>query len=379
VDELSATTQSELAKFLPASAAAANPVDMVASAGPAEYRRSVEALLAAPEVESVIVIYTTIDSHRTEEILTAIQEGVRAGRRHGGKNKPVLLCTMAAAHPIQLNEAGETLPVYAFPEQAAKALGKVADYAAWRKSPEGMYPTYQDIDVRAARSFCQAIVEKRGDTWLTHAELQHLLGAFDLQGISGSIARTTEEAAAAARTAGFPVAIKMVSRDILHKTDVGGVRLDLRSEEAVRVAFTEITTQAAVSSPIEGVLVQPMLTGVETFMGLTQDPLFGPLVAFGSGGTTVEVFRDVIFRLAPLSDRDADEMLHGIRGVALLQGYRGRPAADLDALRDVLLRVSYLGDQIPELLELDFNPVIAFAPGKGCAIVDARARVGRKG
>ncbi len=372
VVELSPATRSALGEILPASAAAANPIDMIASAGPDQYQRSVETLLAAGEVDSLLVVYTPIERRRSKEILTAIQEGVRAGRRIGGKGKPVLVVTMASAQGIELNESGETLPVYAFPEQAARALGEAANHAAWRAAPAGTAPAYAEIDVRAARAFVQDIVRRRGDTWLDLEELRHLLGAFGLTAVPGSLARTAEEAVALARSAAAPVALKIVSPRILHKTEAGGVRLDLRTDEAVRDAFEQI----ARAGGGEPVLVQPMASGVETFVGLTEDPQFGPLVGFGLGGTAVEVFRDVVFRIAPLSDRDADDMLHGIRGVPLLEGHRGRPGADLPALRDLLLRVSYLGDQVPELLELDLNPVMAGPPGDGCEIVDARARVG---
>jgi acyl-CoA synthetase (NDP forming) len=148
----------------------------------------------------------------------------------------------------------------------------------------------------------------------------------------------------------------------------------------VRAAFGEMSSRLGDQgiTDIDGLLVQPMIAGVaETMIGLVADPLFGPLVAFGIGGVHVEVFRDVSFRIAPLTDRDADHLLRSIRGFPLLQGYRGHPPADIDALRDVVLRVSRLGQEIPEILEVDLNPVIALPPGQGCRIVDARARVGQ--
>ena len=162
---------------------------------------------------------------------------------------------------------------------------------------------------------------------------------------------------------GFPVVAKIASRRVQHKTDVGGVRLNLPNEDAVRRAFDDIVArakQAGVPRRMDGVLIQPMITGgVETMIGVAADPLFGPLVGFGLGGIHVEVLGDVRFRIAPLTDRDADELLHEIRGFPLLEGYRGHPAADVDALRDVLLRVSRLADEVPEIAELDLNPVIA--------------------
>jgi acyl-CoA synthetase (NDP forming) len=164
-----------------------------------------------------------------------------------------------------------------------------------------------------------------------------------------------------------------------HKSDIGGVRLNLATERAVRDAFEHIAAAArgvAPREPVDGVLIQPMIAGgVETMMGIAQDPLFGPLIAFGLGGIHVEILGDVRFRIAPLTDRDVDELLHEIKGFPLLQGYRGHAAADLGALRELLLRLSRLAEEVPEIAELDLNPVISLPPGHGCRVVDARIRV----
>jgi acyl-CoA synthetase (NDP forming) len=180
---------------------------------------------------------------------------------------------------------------------------------------------------------------------------------------------------------GYPVVAKLQARTLLHKSDVGAVQVNLTSERSVRAAYRDLSTLAAAHSPIdpdegEGVVIQPMIAGgVETMIGITDDPLFGPLVAFGLGGVHVEVLGDVRFRIAPLTDRDADALLRGIRGYRLLEGYRGHLPADLDGLRELLLRISRLAEDVPEISELDLNPVIALPPGNGCRIVDARMRV----
>jgi acyl-CoA synthetase (NDP forming) len=175
------------------------------------------------------------------------------------------------------------------------------------------------------------------------------------------------------------VAAKLASRSVTHKTDAGAVRLNLGSDAAVKSAYDEILARGralAGDSDIDGILVQPMITGgVETMIGVSFDPVFGPLIAFGLGGIHVEILGDVRFRIAPLTDRDADDLLREIRGVRLLQGYRGRPPADMEALRELLLRVSRLAVDVPEIVELDLNPVIAMAPGHGCRIVDVRIKV----
>ena len=313
-----------------------------------------------------MAIYTTIDSARTDEMLSGITEGVVEGRRRGFAGKPVVVCTMASANTAPLHAGTEILPVYEFPEQAARALAKAAAYAEWRSAPSGAFVSFTDMRVREARNLCRDIARTRGESWLTTQELHQLLHAADLQLAPAVLAHSADEAAALARVFGYPVVAKLASPKAVHKTEVGGVRLHLANEHAVRTAYAELCATASntLGGSLEGILIQPMVTnGTETLIGLSQDPMFGPLVAFGLGGTQVELFRDVGFRIAPLTERDADEMIHGVRGFPLLQGYRNKPPADLRALRDVLLKVSYLGAQIPELAELEFNPVMALPAG----------------
>lgn len=364
-------------EVLPTAAGMTNPRDLIASADAGAFRENIQALLAADDVDAVIVIYTTIDSRCTSGILAAISAGVLADRGRGAFKKPVLVCAMAASGMPPLRAGDETLPVYEFPEQAARALGKTAAYAEWRAASPGAPVSLANVRVREARDLCRLIVRARGDAWLTGEELHTLLHHADVRLAPGVLAHSADEAAALARVFGFPVVAKIVSDKALHKTELGGVKLHLGSEQAVRAAFEDLTSRArAAIGELDGVLIQPMLTGgTEILIGLSQDPVFGPLVAFGLGGVHVELFRDVVFRMAPLTDRDADEMIRSVRGFALLEGYRSQPAADLGAIRDVLLKVSYLGSEIPELAELEFNPMMALSTGRGCQIVDARARV----
>jgi len=373
-----AETRQRLSEFLPPEASLGNPVDMVASAGPAEYRRTVETALTADEVDALIVIYIPIETSVAATTIDAIRDGIAAARRSGATAKPVIACVMGnAARPAPLDVGDERVPAYAFPENAVRALAKAADYAAWRSEPPGLLWSFEDIRVEEARTLCQSALEKRGDGWLTAEETAAVLGAFGLPQAAGTIAHSADEAAALAHVLGFPVAAKLAARRIPHKTDAGVVRLNLDSEDAVRHAYADIAArgQALAPNEAEGVLIQAMITGVETMIGVADDPLFGPLVAFGLGGIHVEVLGDVNFRGAPLTDRDADELLRGIRGRPLLEGYRGHAPADLEALREMLLRVSRLATDVPEISELDLNPVIALPPGHGCRIVDARIRV----
>ncbi|MBL8076167.1 MAG: acetate--CoA ligase family protein, partial [Nitrospira sp.] len=188
-----------------------------------------------------------------------------------------------------------------------------------------------------------------------------------------------EEAVRLAQKIGFPVAVKLASHQIVHKTEMGAVQLNLGDDQAVRDAFNGIQArleQVGKLEAMEGVLVQPMQSdGVEVMVGMTRDPLFGPLIAFGLGGIHVEILGDAQCRIAPLTDRDATEMIRGIKGYRLLTGYRGQPPADLEALEETLLRVSRLVEEIPEISELDLNPIFALPPGQGCRIVDVRVHI----
>ena len=242
-----------------------------------------------------------------------------------------------------------------------------------------MIPDFDDIDIGAARAICARVLSQEGPGWLTVEDTRVLLVSAKLPVGQGGVAKTADQAVALARDMGFPVAVKLASHQILHKTEVGGVHLSLADEQAVRNSFEAIRTRLAQENKLdamEGVLVQPMLSGgVEVMVGVTHDRLFGPLIAFGLGGIHVEILGDVQFRITPLTDRDAAQMVREIKGYRLLQGYRGHPAADVEAIEEVLLRLSRLVEEIPEIGELELNPILALPPGQGCKIVDARIRV----
>jgi acyl-CoA synthetase (NDP forming) len=258
-----------------------------------------------------------------------------------------------------------------FPEAAAKVLAKTITYAEWRAKPLAMVPGFPDIDRDQAKAIVANAIHTRGGGWLSAEESRALLSAFRIPQAEGGVARNADEAAGIARSLGYPVAAKLASQHVLHKSDVGAVRLNIQNEDALRRAFEEIA-----QPDMEGVLVQRMLSkGVEVMIGVTEDPLFGPLIAFGLGGIHVEILADVRFRVTPLTDRDAQEMVREIRGYRLLEGYRGHAPADVNAIEEVLLRISRLVEDVPEVRELDLNPVFALPPGQGCSVVDARIRV----
>ncbi len=360
-----------LRSFLPATASVLNPVDMIASAGPDAYRQVIAKVLPAAEVDALIVIYIPLEKEGSEATVDAICEGVRLGRAAGGEGKPVLACLMMKNAPPALPVDDEIVPVYAFPESAAKVLAKAAKYAAWRALPPAVVPGFAGIQLDSARAAVKHALDARGAGWLLAEESSILLTAFGIAQAPGALAHSSEEAVSLAAKIGFPVAAKLASPKVLHKSDTGGVRLGLCDADAVRGAFKEIQ-----QPEMEGVLIQGMIEqGVELLVGVTEDPSFGPLIAFGLGGIHVEVLGDVCFRITPLTCDDARSMVRSIRGCRLLEGYRGEPAVDVDAIEELLLRISRMVEDIPQIREMDLNPVFALPNGQGCIVADVRIRV----
>jgi acetyl coenzyme A synthetase (ADP forming)-like protein len=371
VPELSEQTKGELRKFLPAAASVSNPVDMIASARAESYRRTIETVLPAPDVDAMIIIYIPVDRNDSQSVAQAIEHGVAHARVAGGGGKPVLACLMASGGSRALAAEHETIPSYLFPESAAKVLAKAAAYAEWRSKPLTVVPGFPDIKKDAAREIVTRALEKRGPGWLSWAEAQSVLSAFGIPQVAGGIAGTSDEAVEIARKIGFPVAVKLASERVVHKSDIGAVRLNVPDEAALHRAFDEIQ-----QPDMDGIVIQSMIrNGQELMIGVAEDPLFGPLIGFGLGGIHVEILADVSFRVTPLTDRDAEEMICAIRGYRLLEGYRGHPPADIPALQEVLLRVSRMVEDIPEIQEVDLNPIFALPPGQGCAVVDTRIRI----
>lgn len=371
-------TRDIMKAVLPSAASLANPIDMIASATAEQYRTVVQAMLSDPGYDALLIIFIPVGLAETEAVAEGIRQAVAAARQ-AYIFKPVLTCFMANQGVNEaLSPAGEHVPSYRFPEAAAKALGRVAQYAGWRETPLGVILDYAGLEVERARELVRRKADEGGG-WLLPADIDTVLAAFGLPIAAGKVAQTPEEAVEIAEGYGYPVVVKLTSEQIVHKSDWNGVQIDLQDAEAVRSACQDIRNrleQADRLDDLDGFLVQPMIEGgVELVVGMTDDPLFGPLMVFGLGGVYVEVLRDVVFRITPLTDRDVEEMITGIKGHKLLQGYRGMPEADIPAIKDLLLRVSRLVEELPELAELDLNPVKALEPGKGCVILDARIRV----
>jgi acetyl coenzyme A synthetase (ADP forming)-like protein len=349
-------TVKALGEVLPAEASIGNPIDMLGSAVGTTYESVLPLLLRDQSVDAVIVLFVPPVVAGAEEVARAI---VRTVERNGTDGKPVLACVISSnGTPAQLLSA--PVAAFDFPESAARALGRAAERSDWLRRPQGRVPELPGIDQAAARR----LLGKAGEGWLSAEDVRRLLEAYGIPVVAERFATNADEAVAAAAELGYPVVVKTAAAGA-HKTEEGGVLLDLRDADAVREAVTKI----------EGdVLVQPFVHGgVEVLVGAVQDPVFGPLVALGLGGTLAELIGDAGFRLAPLTDLDADDLVASGKAGTLLRGFRGAAAADKQALADLVLRVARLAEELPEVSELDLNPVIA--QPDGCIAADARIRI----
>jgi acetyl coenzyme A synthetase (ADP forming)-like protein len=388
VPMLDPRTIDELRAFLPREASTRNPVDMIASASPEAFQRAVRLVVDDPNIDAVLAIYVPPLVTWPGEVAQAIAHGARAGNQDGATRgvppKPVLSCFMGAHGVPEDFRAleGARVPSYAFPESAAIALARAVRYGRWLAQPDGAIVRFDDVDGgRAAAALASAA--QRAATgahrWLRPEEVRELLSAYRIRMPASELAVTADEAAAAASRMGFPVAIKLVSDTITHKSDVGGVILDVRTEAEVRDAFRGIERRLATLGRLgemAGVHVQQLVRqGIEAIVGVSQDASFGPIVMFGLGGVYVELLKDVVFRIHPLTDQDAAEMVREVRSHRLLDGYRGAPPGDVPALEEALLRVSQLLEDHPQIAEMDLNPLKVLPPGQGCVVVDARVAV----
>jgi acyl-CoA synthetase (NDP forming) len=291
-------------------------------------------------------------------------------------DKPVVACFLGKAgvpEELRGDSNRRTIPSFAFPEAAAHALGRVAGLADWRRRPAGNIPVFDDTDAPGARAIVTAALEQHPDgTWLDPHDASALVACFGIPVVSFAVVPDSKSAVAAAEKLGYPVALKTAVPAIVHKTDVGGVALDLSDAAAVERAYADMAR--SLGDAMNGVVVQQMVApGVETIVGVTHDPSFGPLVLLGLGGVTAELLADRAFRIVPITDDDAHELVRSLRGSPLLFGYRGRPEVDAGALEQLLLRVGQLADELPEISEMDLNPVVV-AP-EGVIAVDVKIRV----
>ncbi len=373
---LAPSTVEALRGFLPPQSSLNNPVDMIASATPEQYAKAVELTGADPNIDSLIVIYVPPLLHPPEEMAKALA-------RAAGEvpvEKPVLIVFMSSRAAPLLQSTGPRgrIPSYLFPENAAFALAAADRYGRWRKRPRGCVFSFDSFTQSAIRAVVDRVIETcTAPVWLKPADLATVLR---LAGIEFAAAQSTAvgNAAETAEHMGYPLVVKVQSPQVIHKSDVGGVITGLHCAEHVVSALNTLGERMErIGVPLENVLLQREVPGgVEALVGVTTDPTFGPLVVCGMGGVLVELLKDVSFRLTPVSDIDAEEMIARLRSGRLLEGYRGSPPGDRQALIQVLQRVSALVELVPELRELDLNPVKVLEPGKGAIAVDGRLRIG---
>lgn len=371
--ELGPETQRRLRDAFPEEASVRNPVDMIASATSDSYRVALDLVLRDERVDAAIAAFVPPLGIRQVDVAGAL---VDARGAHPGK--PVLAVLMGREGlpegRAQLQEAG--IPAYIFPESAARAMAALGRHRRWLERPVEE-PRRFEVEAGAVAAILERAREEAREHLLEHEALA-VLDAYGVPVVEHRIAATEDEAARAAEGLGYPVVLKVLSPDIVHKTDVGAVKVDVRSEEELREGWREMREAVAREAPgarVDGVLVERFLTGgKETIVGMTIDPSFGPLLMFGLGGVYVEAVGDVVFRVQPVTEGDARQMVTGLRGHRLLEGVRGEAPVDRDMLVEVIQRVSQLVGDHEDILELDINPFLALAEG-GVA-VDARVRIG---
>jgi acetyl coenzyme A synthetase (ADP forming)-like protein len=372
--EISETALKQLSKYMPSAGSTHNPVDLLGDADAMLYAMTLETMLADPQVDAVLVILTP---QAMTEIYRTADEIIRLSRN---SNKTIMCSFMGAGSvdaPVsRLQKAG--IPNIPYPDQAMMVLGRMYERTAQAKRPASRAARLVVDRARIKEMF--ASYEEKGQTQVDQEDCRVVLEAYGIPFAPLKVAGDFDEAEETARAMGYPVVLKIVSPQIVHKTDVGGVVLDIKDAEQLEDAYYETVNRARRQVPgaeIYGVSIQKMMPqGRELILGMAKDPQFGALIMAGLGGIYVEAFNDVAFRLAPLSAWDAGHMLRELKAYSLLSGMRGERAADVDAVEDVLLRISRLALDHPALSEMDINPLMVYNSGDGCACVDIRMTLG---
>lgn len=370
--ELSAETQAKLKSIIPEAGSARNPVDMLAGAMPSDYTECLRIVLEDPEVDSVLVISPPPPPSSAGSVAKAMIPVIQS------HDKPVVIVLMGnklVQEGVEFLRAVQ-IPVFDFPEPAAAALAVLAQRAELLRELEQEPEAVAGVDHAAAAA---AVKSGSPGQWLEQSAALDLLDAYGIPVLKLRLAGSADQAAALADQVGYPVVLKVASPDIAHKSDVGGVRLNLQNTDEVRQAYDEVVASAKRARPdagIEGVHVQRMLSaGQEVIVGVVRDPQFGPLVMFGSGGVEVEGLKDVAFALAPLTAADTDRLIDGTWAGIKLKGFRHLPAADRAAVRDALIRLARLAADFPQIAEIEINPLRVMPAGQGAFAIDVRARL----
>ena len=356
-----------------------NPLDLTGGATEEEYEGVLKLLARDKDTDAVIIIFVPPVVVPPKAMEDSIRRVAPLFMR---QRKPLLACFMGRkGFKAKLDFREKFVPSYPFPEDAVSALARAVEYSEWLRRPKGTIPRIRGIKRERARNIIEKAMTRSAQRplWFSAQEIADLLSCYGVRFAETIMSKTAAEAAAAGSRLGFPVAVKLASPSITHKTDVGGVKLNLTSESEVERAFSDIKARLAEinrEDEMEGVTVQRMVTGgTEAIVGMTEDPSFGPLIMFGLGGIYAELMKDVAVRLHPLTDSDAKELVSSIKMRKLFEGFRGSPPADTAAVEDLLLRLSAMIEDIPQIAELDFNPVKVMPRGEGYWVVDARIMV----
>ena len=364
----------ELRTFLPPAASFYNPIDILGDSGADRYEKALNTVLKDEKIHGVIVLLTptaVVDVEATAKAIVNISNLI---------DKPIFTSFMGKqrVEPGSKILTKYNVPNYSYPEEAVSSFNALYHHRVWINKPRKTYPKINDFKENAFQIF-QKVKEENRER-LTETEVHDVLTAYGFSQPKSLFARTSEEAVAAAKGIGYPVVMKIVSPQIVHKSDIGGVRVDLKNKKDVENAFFDITTHIRNIMPtayIYGVMIQEMIHGgKEVIMGITKDPQFGHMIMFGLGGIYVEVLKDVSFRITPLSKEDAHEMIRETKTFPLLRGIRGEAEADVEAIERSLLILSQMALDFPRILEADINPLLVKKRGEGVVAIDARFTIG---
>jgi len=356
-------------EFLNPSAQVANPIDMLGGATPEEYASVLEVLSQDENVDSIFSIYVPTSLVDPADVARAI------GRVAGSITKPIFTCFIADETLVETRKIlfENQLPMIVYPDEIGAMLGGMKNYVSWLNQKSTEYKIEQHID----KNRIMELITNQNDTkTLGEAATRPLLAEYGIPIIKGALAKDIDEAVVLAKQFGFPVAIKLISADVFHKSDAGGVALNLQDENELRKGLNTIQKNVQKNVPdakIDGFLIEKMADqGVDVIVGMKRDPNFGPVMMFGLGGIYVELFKDIEFGVLPLTNSDVMRMINNTQAGKLLKGFRGDPPADIDALVDSILRLSQLANDLPEIAEIEINPLRVHKNGKGVCALDAR-------
>ena len=366
-------TKEKLRSFLPSAASVKNPIDMIASAPIEHYKQTLETVIADPNVDMIMVIYLPFLGLKDIDVAKAVME-IKAQN----PQKPVVGVFMTKSDFFtKLSEMEVNMPFFMYAEEAADGFNRLNQQRLWQERPVGNVPTYDVDKARAAEIIKQSISEGRAQ--LTTRESIDVLDAYGIRVCKSGFATNIDEVVEIGNKIGYPVVMKMTSKTTSHKTDVGGVRVNIQDEAQLKAEYNDLIaklTEKGLIDGLEGVIIQEMVKGNrEMVCGIATDPQYGPMMMFGLGGVFIEVMKDVTFRIAPLTDVDAAEMIKSVKAYKLLEGARGTTPAQMDQIQETLLRLSQLVTDFPFVDELDINPLlISEKTGEGIA-VDGRIKV----